>query len=419
MKKSLTIALIVFSVICLFIASLSIYVLLDRGFVSCVHSQLSKNVLSPTCTKEGYTSYTCTKCSYSYVGDVIPPNGHTLNKTTVPPSCESEGYTLYFCSCGYSYTSDKTPPNEHHLKSSEIAPTCTEQGYFSYYCSLCDYSFKSDFTEPTGHEFVPKTFLPTATRAGYTEYTCHCSYSYIGDRVYYSDILESAYTKNTQVIHKGLDVSRWNHSIDVVTGEYMPLDWELIKASGFDFVIIKAGSTRSGLEPTFEDDYSRAKAAGLEVGAYFYTYSYTREGILKDAEALMTWLKGKQFEYPIYLDIEDSSLEDLGKNHLSDMCTAFLEKLQENGYYVGLYTNHKWLTTILDTAKMVSLFDIWYARYPSTTMPTWNEEKYGKQLGMWQYTQSGRIDGIDSDFDFNYVYKDYSALMQEWNLNGF
>ena len=267
--------------------------------------------------------------------------------------------------------------------------------------------------------FSSEKHLPTATKTGYTKYTCECSYSYIGDLVYYSDILESAYTENTQIIAKGLDVSRWNHQIDAASGEYLPLDWRKIKDSGFEFVIIKAGSTRSGKEPTFEADYAGAKAAGLHVGAYFYTYSLSTEQISRDAQMLLEWLDGKQFEYPIYLDLEDPSLQNLGKNRLGDMCVAFLEILQSNGYYAGLYTNHTWLTTILDTPKMISLFDIWYARYPGTSVPAWNEEKYGKQLGMWQYTQSGAIDETEGYFDFNYSYKDYPSIMKKWGLNGF
>ena len=166
-------------------------------------------------------------------------------------------------------------------------------------------------------------------------------------------------------------------------------------------------------------DYEGAKAAGLEIGAYFYTYSTTVAGITHDAEMLLLWLEGKKFEYPIYLDLEDSSLSGLGKNHLSAMCEAFLCKLQQNGYYAGLYTNHTWLTTILDTPRMVSLFDLWYARYPLTEKPVWNEEKYGKQLGMWQYTESGVLEGIDGYFDLNYSYKDYAEIMKKWGLNGF
>ena len=388
-------------------------------FGECSHSEFIQNKKQPTCDEEGYTINKCTKCSYEYTSDRTPPTGHSLFSTKVTPSCDTQGYTLYYCACGYSFKGDFLPSTEHEFICYESKPTCDAQGYKSYSCAVCDYSYCADYVEPTGHSFKSESVLPTATRAGYTKYTCQCSYSYIGDRVYYSDILESAYTDNAQVLAKGIDVSRWNHQIDPASGKYLPLNWEAIKSAGFDFVILKAGSTKSGAEPTFEMDYSGAKAAGLQVGVYFYTYSMTTEGILKDAQMLMTWLEGKQLEYPVYLDIEDPALEELGKNHLSNMCVAFLEALQENGYYAGLYTNHAWLTTILDTAKMVSLFDLWYARYPGTSLPTWNQEKYGKQLAMWQYTQSGSIAGIEGDFDFNYVYKDYLSIMKKWGLNGY
>lgn len=393
--------------------------LYDMGGSDCIHPSFSQSTVAPTCTDGGYTSNKCLKCSYEYTSNISKPKGHSLSSTKIPPTCNNQGYTLYYCDCGYSFSADFTPPSEHELICQTIAPTCDAQGYQYYQCSSCSYSFKSDFIEPLGHNFISERVLPTATRAGYTKYTCDCSYSYIGDRVYYSDILETAYTDNTRVLQKGLDVSRWNHQIDTLSGSYLPLDWTKIKSEGFDFVILKAGSTKSGIEPTFEEDYRGAKAAGLQVGAYFYTYSSTVEGILRDAKMLMTWLDGKQFEYPIYLDLEDPSLQELGKNHISNMCVAFLEALQENGYYAGLYTNHTWLTTILDTAKMVSLFDLWYARYPGTTLPTWNQEKYGKQLAMWQYTQSGSISGIEGSFDFNYSYKDYLSIMKKWGLNGY
>jgi GH25 family lysozyme M1 (1,4-beta-N-acetylmuramidase) len=362
---------------------------------------------------------TCKRCGYEYVSEKTAPIGHSIKEVSSPPTCSREGSTLYYCGCGYSYFSNILPPIEHSLKASAVDPTCTEQGYTHYSCSQCDYSFNSDFIAPLGHSFTKTSVLPTATRAGYTKYSCECSYYYLGDYVYYSDILETAYTPNTQILQNGLDVSRWNHQIDPLSGEYLPLDWSGIKAQGYDFVILKAGSTKSGLEPTFEPDYEGAKAAGLEVGAYFYTYSNTIEGISNDADMLLRFLEGKQFEYPIYLDLEDPSLSTLGKNYLSRMCTTFLETLQRNGYYAGLYTNHTWLTTLLDTARMVSLFDIWYARYPGTEAPTWNEEKYGKQLGMWQYTQSGSIEGIEGEFDLNYSYKNYSSIMKKWGLNGY
>ena len=415
MKKKIIIT--IFVVLAIIAICFSIFAL--PSLLPCKHESMSQTVISPTCQFGGKTINRCNDCEYEFISDETPVGDHSFLEIEVPPTCSRQGYTLKYCSCGYSMSYDFIAPSEHSLISSTVAPTCDEQGYSLQSCQNCGYEFKSDFLQPLGHSFSETLSLPTSTKAGYTHYECECSYSYKGNYVYYSDILESAYTENTTVLAKGLDISRWNHQIDAISGEYLPLDWNLIKSSGFDYVILKAGSTKSGIEPTFEMDYADARAAGLDIGAYFYTYSSTVEGILGDARSLLKYLNGKQFEYPIYLDLEDPSLEGLGKNHLSNMCVAFLEHLQENGYYVGLYTNHKWLTTILDSAKMISLFDIWYARYPGTSVPVWNEDKYGKQLGMWQYTQSGKISGIDGEFDFNYSYKNYEEIMKKWKLNGF
>ncbi len=419
MKKLLFCSLTVLFLILLFCTIMFGKIIYDNKYELCTHPKFEAVTQEPTCTAEGRIKHRCADCGYEYTSQITPPLSHSFSSAVTQPTCTEQGYTLFYCKCGYSYSGEFLPPTSHLLSCQSFLPDCTEQGYKQYTCSKCSYSFKSDFTAPTGHSYTENTVRPTATSAGYTEYSCDCSYSYRGSYVYYSDILESAYTENTNVLARGCDVSRWNHQINIADNEYLPLDFNAIRAAGFDFVIIKAGSTKTGVEPTFESDYLGAKAAGLQVGAYFYTYSTTVEGILQDAELLISTLKGKQLEYPIYLDLEDPTLEGVGKNHLSNMCVAFLERLQQEGYYAGLYTNHNWLTNILDTAKMVTLFDIWYARYPGSGKPTWNEELYGKQLGMWQYTQSGSISGLEGEFDFNYCYKDYPSIMKKWELNGY
>ena len=416
-KKIIPASIIFISVLTLVFGT--VFILSESHNRLCPHSSFNAKKIEPTCSVGGKTVYTCNSCGYTYDADPIPPTDHSFCSIEISPTCQAQGYTLFYCECGYSYRSDFSAPLSHETVSEVFAPTCTEQGYSLYRCLNCDYSYKSAYVEPLGHDFSTSTVRPTATSAGYTHYVCECSYEYKGNYVYYSDILESAYTDNVDVLARGIDVSRWNHQIDTASGEYLPLDWQTIRASGVDFVIIKAGSTKSGIEPTFEMDYAGARAAGLEIGAYFYTYSNTVESISDDADMLISILRGKQFEYPIYLDLEDPSLTALGKNHLSLMCETFLCKLQKNGYYAGLYTNHTWLTTILDTARMVTLFDLWYARYPGTSVPTWSEEKYGKQLGMWQYSESGTIAGIEGNFDLNYAYKHYGDLMKKWGLNGF
>ena len=364
----------------------------------CLHKYSEWQTLcEPSCTYDGTEIRRCLSCE-EIIERAIPATEHNPKKTLYAPDCTSEGYVECICECGYSYRTDIVAPTGHTLSEEITAPTCEERGYTKYSCKDCDYEYIGSFVAASGHSFTSERSLPTILTPGYTTHNAYCS--------------------NSEVLAKGIDVSRWNHEIGK-NDEYLPLDWSAIKAQGVDFVILKAGSTKSGIEPTFLMDYEGARAAGLEIGVYFYTYATTIEGIRADAEALLGYLEGKKFEYPIYLDLEDPSLEALGKNYLSDMCEAFMVTLQENGYYAALYSNHNWLTNILDSAKVFSLYDVWYARYPLTDKPTWNEEKYGKQLGMWQYSDSGTLDGFSYPFDMNYAYKDYSEIMKKWGLNGF
>lgn len=385
----------------------------------CQHESVASNIISPTCQKEGYTSHVCKDCGYRFITDLTPPCPHSYISYTVPPTCSIEGYIIYICSCGDSHKGESIPTLEHDFESKTVLPSCEHEGYNEHICKTCAYSYKDCFVSAIAHEFKKTVYPPTALKDGFTEYSCHCSESFTDSYVSYDEILSSPYLEASDVLYHGVDVSRWNHQIDVVSGEYLPLDWNLIKDSGFDFVILKAGSTRSGKEPTFEMDYRGAREAGLMVGAYFYTYSADIKGIEGDVSALLEYLEGKSFEFPIYFDIEDSSLLTLGKERLTKLCEAFICSLQEKGYYSALYTNNNWLTNILDTERILSLFDIWYARYPEVEAPVWNEEKYGKQLSMWQYTQSGEIEGIEGFFDMNFCYRDYLSIMKKWGLNGF
>ena len=376
-----------------------------------------QTTLEPECNRLGTETSVCSICGKTAERD-IPCSLHKPSMSIYPPTCTAQGYTHYECACGYSYDSDFLTPYGHSFAKETTEATCTTEGFTHYTCRACDYKYTADYVASAGHSFEAVTTRPTATKPGSTTYTCECSFSYTDDYIYYSDIIENAYVGSSEIVANGIDVSRWNHQTDA-NGDYLPLDWAKIKASGVDFVILKAGSTKSGLEPTFKMDYAGAREAGLEIGVYFYTYSTTIEGIEKDARDLLSYLEGKKFEYPIYLDLEDSSLEELGKNYLSDMCERFITTLQSEGYYAGLYSNHNWLTYILDGAKVFSLYDVWYARYPLSEKPTWNEQKYGKQLGMWQYSEEGKIDGFSGNFDLNYAYKDYKKIMEKWGLNGF
>jgi len=435
---------ILISVILLFILC---WILTSCSDADCKHEQITVKTIDADCDHEGYTLNRCKDCNLEFRTELIPPKGHTLSQTVTTPTCTEQGYTTFSCDCGYTYNASYVAPLNHTFSSELILPTCTEQGYTAMRCTVCRAEQKDNFVAPlghrykektvaptctengfttfscivctdsyigrfvaaTGHTFSQKVTLPTSSRVGSTEYTCHCSYSYVGDYIFPFDRFFGAYVGNDQALANGIDVSKWNGEID----------WDQIKAAGVDFVILKAGSTGFGMDPTFETNYAGAKAAGLAVGAYYYSYAMTVEEMLSDAHELMGYLKGKQFEYPIYLDMEDPSQRELSKTLLTDMCAAFLECLQENGYFSALYTNYDWLFNLLDTTKITTLYDVWLARWRLDGQPNWSASYDHPRTGMWQYTDSGNINGHDCTFDLNIAFKDYPALIKQWGYNGF
>lgn len=386
----------------------------------CNHVFSEVDVEAPSCTAIGKKTLICSECNFIDVEYLAKTPHNAKVSETVAPTCTEEGYSVYLCECGYTYNSDYVAPLGHTLiKESVVAKSCSEVGYTHYKCEKCEYNFKSDYV-PQSHNFEMSLVLPTATKSGFTTHTCKdCSYHYDTNFTKYTDILPSPYLESSTPLCKGLDIYDEEHKT-AADGTYLPLDWENIKAQGYDFVILKVGSDYSGKSKTFDMDYEGAKAAGLGVGAYYYAYSSTVSGTRNDAQEVLEWIKGKQFEYPIYYDIEEDYLaESLSKDSITELITVFIEELQINGYYAALYVNHNWLVNILDTQKILNRFDIWYARYPETENPTWDIEKYGKQLSIWQFSQEGTVEGFDTYVDLNYCYRDYPSLMKKWGLNGF
>lgn len=397
----------------------------------CLHLDISDEVIPPTCEEQGYTIRRCSDCPYTYRTAHVEPKGHAPTALTTAPDCNSEGHTEYVCACGYRYTADKIAPLGHALSSETVAPTCNEQGYTAHVCTRCNTSYKSDWVAPRGHDFkVESVNVTPAVPEGCSVLTCRiCNYTY-DHFLTYADAFDGAYAASNTPLAHGVDISYHNHQKDS-EGGYMPIDFEAIHAAGFDFVILRIGSTprvengqpKGGIDPVFEMNYEAAKAAGLNVGVYFYTYATTVEDTRRDAELVLRWLEGKRLEYPVYFDIENNSISStLSRDDITELCVTFLSTLQEHRYFGGVYTNLNWLVNHLDTAKITYLFDVWYARYPSGNGPyAWNTSNYGRTMGMWQYTQTGKIPAVSEtvNFDFDYAYKDYPAIIQLLGYNGY
>ena len=131
----------------------------------------------------------------------------------------------------------------------------------------------------------------------------------------------------------GLDVSSWQGS---------SLDFQNIKNAGYSYVILRVG-TSQGKDTCFETFYTNAKAAGLNVGAYYYSYATTTAEASTDAANALSWLGSKQFEYPIYFDYEDSSQSGISGQLSSEICYTFMDKLKAAGYLVGMYSMASWI----------------------------------------------------------------------------
>ncbi len=371
---------------------------------------------TPTCTEQGFATFTCTDCGYAYNTDYIAPLGHTMKGEVVTPTCETAGYTLYTCEseCGYSYTAELVPPIGHDLVTAVSLATCTEGAYTRVFCRNCELDYLTDPGEPKGHRFTDTVVRPNVAQTGYTEHTClDCGHSYRDNYVWYSDIFMGAGGEGRGILASGIDLSHHNVSVD----------WSALAATGIDYVILRAGYS-GATDSMFESHYAGARAAGLDVGAYFYTYATTMAELQRDVEQLLALLEDKAFEYPIYFDLEDKTQEYLETELLMDMALYFCQTLNENGYFPGVYTNERWLNLFWNREQLTTYYDIWYARYPEDDggyiyhpFGSWSSSVAYEGYGMWQYTEYGTIPGISGKVDLNFCYKDYPSLIKKYGYN--
>lgn len=147
------------------------------------HQYGEGKVIAPTCSRGGYTVYTCQLCKNTKHEDYKPRTEHVYEDTVVKSTCQMQGYTIHQCkNCDYSYTDTWTEPLEHDYEATAKAPTCTERGYTYYSCKNCGYSYRDNYVGAQGHKYTKTVTAPTCTAEGYTENTCSvCGVSYISN----------------------------------------------------------------------------------------------------------------------------------------------------------------------------------------------------------------------------------------------
>ncbi len=194
----------------------------------------------------------------------------------------------------------------------------------------------------------------------------------------------------------GIDVSKWNGTID----------WNAVKNSGINYVIIRCGyrgSSQGTLieDPKFTANIKGATAAGLKVGVYFFTQAIDEREAVEEASMVLEQVKNYKISYPIFLDVEASGGrgDAISKETRTAVCKAFCATIQNAGYNAGIYANKNWLETKLDPGAL-SAYKIWLAQYAAA--PT-----YKGRYDLWQYRSTGSVSGISGNVDLNLSYLGY------------
>jgi hypothetical protein len=136
----------------------------------------------------------------------------------------------------------------------------------------------------------------------------------------------------------------------------------------------------------------------------------------KDADNMLNWIQGKQFEYPMYFDYEDASQKKLSASLSKQICLTFMDKLANAGYLTGMYTGY-YFTTQLPMSEICSKYEAWIANYYDYTYKTLGNS-YSSRYGMYQYTDRNYVNG-NGPFDANVAFKDYPSIVKEYGFNGY
>lgn len=198
---------------------------------------------------------------------------------------------------------------------------------------------------------------------------------------------------------KGIDVSRWNGTID----------WKTVANYGMGFAILRITEKGNIIDSTFEPNYKGCIENKIPVGVYKYSYATTIAQIKDEANIVIKTLNKRKLDYPVFLDIEDKCQENLSDDLMMKMIKAFRAIIIKAGYKFGIYCGYSWYQNQLpEDAKK---YDCWVARYPNNDTGDLQERlRVPASTGVigWQYSSKATIPGIPTKVDRSVFYKDYS-----------
>ena len=192
-------------------------------------------------------------------------------------------------------------------------------------------------------------------------------------------------------MEKLIDISQHNGNIN----------FEELKNNGIKNVIIRVGwignKQNHTLDTKFEENYKKAKENGFKVGFYVYSYCKSVETLRQGVNWLLEKIDNKQNEIGVFLDLEDKTIQEIGRQNLTDQAKQFCEIIKNSGYIAGIYANKYWFEHLLDIKQLLN-YKIWLAE--------WNKkDNYSVtfRVDIWQYGQT-EIKGINGQVDINDIY---------------
>ena len=210
--------------------------------------------------------------------------------------------------------------------------------------------------------------------------------------------------------YRYIDVSRYQGAID----------WAQVAAAGYKGAMLKTVSTNRKLskradglyiDPTFEANYRNARAAGLDVGVYYYTYATSEAMANAELSMLRQAVCGKELTLPVAVDVEDNKLVSLDKQDLTDLTAYALHEVEQLGFYAQLYTYTSFAKAHLFVGgAALHFYDVWLADY------TGKAPKVSFKYNAHQHTSKGRVPGISGDVDLNVTEINYPKIIRKKGL---
>lgn len=191
------------------------------------------------------------------------------------------------------------------------------------------------------------------------------------------------------------------------------VDFDAIKRNGVEGVIIRCGYGREAWQKDrqFERNYSEAKRVGLHVGCYHYAYCNSGADAESEAYACLDMIAGKQFDLPIYYDLEEPVCMPV----INDAIERFCGILESKGYFVGIYTSKSVLIDMV-SEKNKTKQCVWMAHWTGSKS---SKSSYDGQYGCWQYSDSGRVIGVIGSVDLDIIYVDYPSIIVSGGFNNY